>query len=259
MDGVPEDEPTGSLPIKVFLLVGGLGKRLRSLVNDVPKPMAPIHGQPFLEYQLHLLSRYGLRHFVLCAGYMASKIIEYFGDGSRWGYTVEYSVEKTLMGTGGALQLASRFIDADAPFLVMNGDTYFDVDYRAIVAYHQQMQEQRGSFIGTLVLTHSTDKSRYGSVAIDEESKRILSFAEKAQDSNSSLISAGIYVLEPEILRYIPNDRPVSIERDVFPSLCSSSALYGMPVEGLFVDIGTPEGYLYLSQNLAPLLTAKDR
>jgi mannose-1-phosphate guanylyltransferase len=125
-----------------------------------------------------------------------------------------------------------------------------------------------------VVLTHSPDKHRYGSVVLDEKSGRILSFAEKAQsgernvgatlataqkDTSRSLVSAGIYVLEPDVLQYIPSDRPVSIEREVFPRLATLNVLYGLPVEGQFVDIGTPEGYLYLSRHLAPLPTAPDR
>ncbi len=243
---------------KVFLLVGGLGKRLRSLVSDVPKPMAPVHGRPFLEYQLHLLSRHGFRRFVLCVGHMASKIIAHFGDGSKWGYAIQYSVEETPMGTGGALRCASQFIDAGTPFWVMNGDTYFDLDFRAVLAYHQRLRKEKGDLVGTLVLTHNPDKSRYGSVVVDEPSGRILNFAEKTQSLGSSLVSAGIYVLEPEVLRHIPDGRPVSIERQVFPALASLNVLHGMPVQGLFVDIGTPETYIHLDQHLAPLASAKD-
>jgi NDP-sugar pyrophosphorylase family protein len=307
-----EDKLTEPVLPKVFLLAGGLGKRLRPLVNNVPKPMAPIHGRPFLEYQLHLLSRHGFRHFVLCVGYMATRIIEYFGDGSRRGFRVEYSVEETPMGTGGALRCAAGHIDPEMPFLVVNGDTYFDADLRSIVAHHGRQRSQKGApstspgqrpstglrraqsshsgqfpsirlrraqssrsgqrLVGTVVLTHSPDKSRYGSVALDEKSGRILSFTEKAQpggrnvgatlavaqkDTSSSLVSAGVYVLEPDVLQYIPSDRPVSIEREVFPRLAALNVLYGLPVEGQFVDIGTPEAYLYLGQNLAPLLTEK--
>jgi NDP-sugar pyrophosphorylase family protein len=309
-----EDKLTEPVLPKVFLLAGGLGKRLRPLVNNVPKPMAPIHGRPFLEYQLHLLSRHGFRHFVLCVGYMATRIIEYFGDGSRRGFRVEYSVEETPMGTGGALRCAAGHIDPEMPFLVINGDTYFDVDLRSIVAGHGRKRSQKNApstrlrrtqssrsgqrpsarlrraqssrsgqrpstssgqrLVGTVVLTHSPDKHRYGSVVLDEKSGRILSFAEKAQsgernvgatlataqkDTSRSLVSAGIYVLEPDVLQYIPSDRPVSIEREVFPRLATLNVLYGLPVEGQFVDIGTPEGYLYLSRHLAPLPTAPDR
>ncbi|UCC65343.1 MAG: nucleotidyltransferase family protein [Anaerolineae bacterium] len=242
-----------------------MGKRLRPLIGDVPKPMAPIHGRPFLEHQLHLLSRYGFWCFVLCVGYKAAKIMEYFGNGSKWGYTIEYSVEERPMGTAGALRCASDLIDPGAPFLAMNGDTYFDTDFGAMVAFHQRLRSQQDDMLGTVMLTYSSDKSSYGSVVLDEESGRILNFAEKAQmhkkqmtrkkgkEADSSLVSAGIYVLEPDVLQQIPHDRPVSIEREVFPALCSLNALYGLPVEGSFVDIGTPEAYRHLSRNLAPL------
>jgi NDP-sugar pyrophosphorylase family protein len=194
---------------------------------------------------------------------MAAKIMEHFGNGSKWGYTVEYSVEERPMGTAGALRCASDLIDPGAPFLAMNGDTYFDTNFGAIVAYHQRLRSQQDDVLGTVVLTHSSDKSSYGSVVLDEESGRLLSFVEKVQThkeqmarkkgkgTDSSLVSAGIYVLEPDVLPYIANDRPVSIEREVFPILCALNVLYGMPVEGQFVDIGIPETYLYLRQKLA--------
>src|SRR5437773_9112157 len=131
----PSGDSLSALP--AVLLVGGLGSRLRPVAGDVPKPMAPVAGRPFLEYVLLYLHRAGVRRAVLCVGHRAESIRAHFGSGGAFGIDVEYSVERDLLGTGGALRLGARAAGAPA-FLALNGDSFAEVDLPAMVAFHRE-------------------------------------------------------------------------------------------------------------------------
>lgn len=232
--------------MKVFILAGGLGTRIRSMFPDQPKPLIPIHGKPFLEWQIDLLKHQGFTEFILCLSYRADQIQEHFGDGARHGISVAYSIERSPLGTAGALkQAAARF---DATSLVLNGDTYFAADFRALVEAHRQAGDQP---IGTIGLVSARDVSAYGQVLLAND-RRILEFHEKSADNHApGLINAGAYMLEPAVIDFIPAGRQVSIEHDTFPAiLASGKILRGITLEGTFVDMGTPEGYSRLEQML---------
>jgi mannose-1-phosphate guanylyltransferase len=233
---------------RVFILAGGRGTRLRALFPDQPKPMVPVAGQPFLLRQVSLLAGQGFRDFVLCVGYRAEQIAGYFGDGVRWGVRIAYSSESQPLGTAGALKQAAGFWSGAA--LVLNGDTYLDTDYQALVRQHCQ-QAARGA-AGSLGLLRVDDCSRYGQVRLAPDG-RIRQFVEKqAAPAQPGLVNAGAYVLEPSILEAIPAGRAVSIEYDTFPALLAAGAgLFGVALEGTFIDIGTPEGHAALEQRLA--------
>jgi len=232
--------------MNTFILAGGLGTRIQPLFPDQPKGMIRFREKPFLEHQMRLLARHGFRQFVFCIGYKADQIIEYFGDGSRFGWTIEYSVETTPRGTGGALRHAEKFFSATA--LVLNGDTYVDLDYRALVEKHATRRDA----IGTIVVVTMADRARYGQAILDEDN-RIKAFREKsAEFSGTCLVSAGVYVFEPGILEQIPSDQTTSLERDIFPAvLAAGKPLYGSPTPASFIDIGTPLGYERLRAALA--------
>ena len=226
----------------VFILAGGLGTRIRSLFSDRPKCLIPVLGKPFLEWQIERLAGQGFRTFVLCVSHLSEQIIDHFGGGAAWGIQVEYSIEAEPMGTAGALRCAAPFFQETA--LVLNGDTYLATDYRMLIAAHRE-QAPRG-VIGSLGLATVPDTGRYGQVIIDGE-YRIMAFREKTpSQSNTGLISAGAYVLEPSVLDYIPVGRPISIEQETFPAFVADRALCGFSVDGAFVDMGTPEGYTML-------------
>jgi len=233
------------MPLQALILAGGLGKRLQPVVNDRPKPMASVGDRPFLEYQLEWLKCQHVDHLILCVGYRYQQIRDYFGDGERWGLQIDYSIEEELMGTGGAIRRAEQYIQG--PFLVLNGDTFFDIDLADLVNFHHANTEVQG-YVGSIALTEVEDTGSFGSVKLDNHN-RITSFLEKkGNDSSggdiSGLVNAGIYVLEPEILRFIPPDRKVSIERETFPAILESDGkLGGFQAGGVFIDIGTPEGY----------------
>ncbi len=234
--------------MRAFILAGGLGTRLRSIVNDQPKPMADIEDKPFLAHQIEYLRAQGISHVILCVGYLHDNVLSYFGSGQAWGMQIDYSIEATPLGTGGALKHAERFIDNS--FLLLNGDSFFDIDLKKLISFHQARKYEDEAYGGTLALTTVPDASRYGSVQLDENG-RILKFSEKvstnsavAAEISAGLINAGVYVLEKKILKTIPTEQKVSLERMVFPALMKNgSHLYGYEGQEFFVDIGTPQGY----------------
>ncbi len=223
--------------MKVFILAGGLGTRIRSLFPDRPKSMIPFGGKPFLEQLIVLLSGQGFRQFVLCVGYQAEMIMAHFQDGQRLGVEIAYSQEPAPLGTGGALRYAAPYFDA--PVLVLNGDTYLDTDYQAIVAYHKQ----HPGACGTVVVCEVEDAGQSGRVVLDADG-RVVAFHEKQAGVGRGLVNAGVYVFEPHILDYIPAGVQVSLEREVFPALLrAAQPLFGFVVHEAFVDMGTPAGY----------------
>ncbi|RMF49080.1 MAG: hypothetical protein D6755_02840 [Anaerolineae bacterium] len=227
--------------MQAVILAGGLGTRLRSVVSDVPKPLASIHGHPFLAYQIAYLRHQGIHDFVLCVGYLHEHIMAYFEDGSRWGIRIQYAVEESLLGTAGALRNAQSFIDG--PFLALNGDSFLEVDYTALLLFHAKRKKHFPATLGTLVLRRVENASRFGTVQLNG-SGRILAFREKTGEASPAWINGGVYLLEPEILERIPVDQKTSIEKETFPALLESGdLLFGYPVNGYFMDIGTPEGY----------------
>lgn len=228
--------------MQAVILAGGLGTRFRSVVADRPKPMAEAGGRPFLEYQIEFLKRYGIPEFVLCVGYLRDHIIDHFGDGSRWGVTIRYSIEETPLGTGGALKLAEKHVRGT--FLALNGDTYFDVDVGDLLRFHASRRARDPRCAGTLALSRARDARSYGAVVLDHDHV-ILSFDEKpAASSGIPHLNGGVYVLEPEVLGFLPALHKASVETDLFPAvLRSGQRLYGYPSDGFFVDIGTPDGY----------------
>jgi NDP-sugar pyrophosphorylase family protein len=229
--------------MQAFILAGGLGTRLRSIVDDQPKPMADIEDKPFLAHQIEQLKAQGVRHVILCVGYLHDLVMSYFGNGEAWGVQIDYSIETSPLGTGGALKHAEHFVNDT--FLVLNGDSFFDIDLQELMRFHQARKKEDEDCIGTLALTTVPDASRYGSVLLNGKG-RIVTFTEKSaeREASSGLINAGVYVLEPNILASIPVAEKVSIERTVFPSFMrNGSRLYGYEGQEFFVDIGTPEGY----------------
>jgi mannose-1-phosphate guanylyltransferase len=204
--------------------------------------MAPVLDRPFLEWQLEQLARAGLQRFVLAVGHLAQQIRDYFGNGSRWGWEITYAVELILLGTAGAVRNAALAADTqlqpDEPFLVMNGDTYLEADFGALLDAHLT----QGHLL-TIALAYVENASRYGMVQLTDIGE-IETFNEKCSKPASGLVNAGVYVLDPQILSFIPGGRAVSMEHEVFPKLLSSGrAIQGVPLQGPFVDIGTPEGY----------------
>jgi len=220
--------------MQILILAGGLGSRLQKIVSDYPKSMVLIRDKPFLEYLILQLKKYDLTKIVLCIGYLRENIKEYFQDGTRWGVEIEYSEEEKPLGTGGAIKLAESFISSDN-FLVLNGDSYLDIDFNELIEFHKLRQA-----LVTLALVQVSRPDRYGLVEIDKSS-HITSFREKGAISKSNLINGGVYVFQKEVLNFI-SESSVSLEKDIFPKLIGNR-FYGKPQRAYFIDIGVPQDY----------------
>ena len=223
----------------VAIIVGGFGTRLRSVVGETPKGLAIIRGRPFLAYLLDQVMAVGARDVVLCTGYLREQIRSEFG-GVYGSLRLTYSEELSPLGTAGALRLALPMLRSN-PVLVLNGDSYCDVDLNGLLAWHRL----HGSST-TLVLVDVPDTRRYGRVSLNEEG-RILGFEEKRGGRHAGWVSAGIYLLGQELLEAIPAGRAVSIEKEVFPAWIGRN-LYAYKHDGRFLDIGTPETYALAEQ-----------
>lgn len=227
----------------VCILAGGLGTRIRSTFPNVPKPMIPLNGTPFLQIQIDKLIGYGFSRFTLCVGFKAEQIVAHFGK--KWkGCEVSYSIEQNLRGTAGALKYAQARIESST--LVVNGDTYLDIDYRAFASFHDPSLA-----VASIALAKVEDISNYGEVVCNGQD-RIVSFNEKSLDRRSGWVNGGAYIVEPRMLNDIDNDVPVSIEKELFPNLISTGkALFGYKSDARFIDLGTTEGYSIASEWLA--------
>ncbi len=231
-----------TLDLPVVVLCGGLGTRLRSAVSDRPKALAPVGNEPFLAVQLDLLRQRGARRFVLCVGHMADQIEAEFGDGSRFGVRIDYSHDgEKLLGTGGALKRAERFFAPAA--VVVNGDTYIDVDLHQLAHAHAAARTRWRDTGATLTLARMPDASRYGS--IDTDGTCVKAFREKETGTvQSGWVNAGVYVIEHSLLARVPADEVVSLERDTFPAaLRDGLTLAAFSQDAGFHDIGTPDDF----------------
>jgi NDP-sugar pyrophosphorylase family protein len=225
----------------VVILAGGLGTRLRSVLSDRPKGLAPVGDQPFLELQISLLRDQGARRFVVCVGHMATLIHDCLGDGSRLGVQIDYSRETgTLLGTAGALRQAERFFEPFA--LVLNGDTYLAADYAEILDHH--FKERAKAKVGaTLTVCRLDDAARYGTVVLDPTEQFVTGFREKmAEQTGAGWLNAGAYVIERNLLERISKGVPCSLERDLFPAaLAGGVRIAAVRCRKPFFDIGTSE------------------
>jgi D-glycero-alpha-D-manno-heptose 1-phosphate guanylyltransferase len=232
-------------PLPALVLVGGVGSRLRAVSGDLPKPMVPIAGRPFLEYLLRFLRGQDVRRVVLCVGYAADRIRSYFGAGERVGLELDYSEEQELLGTGGALKLGAARA-AGSTLLALNGDSFVNFNVQEMLRTHRA----RGAAV-TVALTRVPDAARFGAVDWDGRSGLIRAFGEKAR-GGPGLINAGVYLVEREVIEAIP-EGVVSLEHRVLPDLAGKRA-YGVVAEGPFVDIGLPEEYRRLLADPGELL-----
>ena len=225
-----------------IVLAGGLGTRLKGVLKGLPKPMAPIRDRPFLEYQMDFWIDQGISRFILSVGYLNQKFSSHFGDSYR-SAQINYAHENTPLGTGGGLLMAAK--NLAEPFLLLNGDTFFEVDLNDLFLFHNEHNAE-----WTMSLFRSKDLDRYMGVDL-EDNGEILSL-QSGGNELTLLANGGVYLVNPSALKRL-NYKPYtksSLENDLLPKFISlGGGLYGFESSGKFIDIGVPEDY-YRAQKI---------
>lgn len=220
-----------------IILAGGMGTRLKTIISDLPKPMAPIMNVPFLTYQLNYLKHFGIKKVIFSVGYLSEKIIAHYNQ-SFENISIEYSIEKNPLGTGGGIRMAMSNLKEDL-VLILNGDSFFDLNLEQFYNLHL---EQKSDF--SLALRYVNNSERYGNIEFNS-SNQITSFIEKNQLNQSGYINAGVYILSKKL--YLQNTKPdinFSIEKEFFEKQLNQLIIKGFEFKDYFIDIGIPEDYL---------------
>ncbi|MFX1500905.1 MAG: sugar phosphate nucleotidyltransferase [Promethearchaeota archaeon] len=226
---------------KGIIISGGWGTRLRPLTCTIPKALIPVVNKPVIERQILLLKSAGIKEIVLAVSVMADVLRMYFGDGSKLGVKIYYTDEKSPLGTAGAIKLAEDYLKDDN-FFMLNGDVILNFNFKEMIYAHAKFKG-----LGVIASKIVPDPSRYGVLITEEQSNKIIKFLEKNEYSPpdgkhiSMPINAGVYILEPEVFKYIKPNRKVSIEHDVFPKLVKEEKLFHYLISGIWKDIGKPE------------------
>ncbi len=224
--------------MKAIVMAGGEGTRLRPLTSNQPKPMVPVVGKPCMEHIIELLRRHGFDEVIVTLAFLPQAIESYFGDGESTGVSIDYSLEATPMGTAGSVRLAAQRIDE--PLLVISGDALTDFDLTSLVRFHTE------SDAAVTIALKAVDNPLDFGIVVTGEGGRIERFLEKPTWGQvfSDTINTGIYVLDPSVLRQIPEDTPFDFSKELFPRLLDlGRPLYGHVCEGYWQDIGNLEQY----------------
>ena len=222
-----------------IILAGGKGTRLQSVVSEVPKPMAPINGVPFLEIQINYWIGQGITNFILSVGYKNEIIVNHFGCKFN-SAVIKYTIENIPLGTGGAILKAINENNISNPFLLLNGDTYFDVSLKHLYEFHSE----KGSNF-TFSVFKSNNTSRYLGLNVDSNMKVVSSDLIK-DVVGTKYVNGGVYLIDPKIFQHIEFERnkQISLESEVIPRLISNNMLsYACEFNAKFIDIGIPEDY----------------
>ena len=220
--------------MQAIILAGGFGTRLQSVLKDIPKPMAPVAGKPFLEYIIRYLSSNGVSKIILSVGYLHEVIYEYFKSDFE-DTKIIYSIETKPLGTGGAIKAALPLTDENE-ILIINGDTYFDVSLQQFYSAHNS----ENAFM-TMALKQMYSFDRYGIVGIDSNN-HITSFIEKNY-FESGMINGGVYILDKKRFMQISLPEVFSFEKDFLEKYYNND-FYGFVSDSYFIDIGIPEDYI---------------
>jgi D-glycero-alpha-D-manno-heptose 1-phosphate guanylyltransferase len=227
--------------MQAIILAGGFGTRLRSVLADVPKPMAPLHDKPFLAYLIDYLILQGVTDCVLSVHYLREQICDYFKDSYR-GISIRYALEDEPLGTGGAIVNSLHSVDQAQPVFVLNGDTFLRMDYRKMFAGHLV------DTLITMALRSLTDCSRYGVVLT--ENNIVTAFQEKGSAA-PGLINAGVYLINPQIFAGFSLPQSFSFERDFLFPQTEQLQPCAYVVDDYFIDIGIPEDYARALQDFS--------
>ncbi|NUM25190.1 MAG: NDP-sugar synthase [Candidatus Buchananbacteria bacterium] len=222
-----------------IILAGGEGTRLRPLTYEMPKALIPVQGRSLTEHVFDIYKRAGVKKIYLSIAYMADKMKEYFGDGSKFGFDIEYLEEPEAMGTAGPLLLLKKQgLIPNENFFMCNGDNLFALDLEKMLRHHQG-----NNAAATIALTKVDDPTHFGIARL--EGDKILEFVEKpsVEQAPSSYASSGYYILSPEVFDYLPDQDFVMVEHDLWPALANAGRLFGFRSDAQWFDTGTPERY----------------
>jgi NDP-sugar pyrophosphorylase family protein len=217
--------------MQAVILAGGEGTRLRPLTYEIPKPMIPINDKPFLEHLLNLLKKNNITRILLCIGYLGEKIKDYFGQGSKWGMSISYSLEDELLDTAGAIKKAEGLLEDS--FLLLNGDTYLSLNYSELIEYFSKSEK-----IGVMAVCKKKGLPGKGSVQL--ENGFIVDY-KKNNENDLGYLDAGVSIYSKKLLELIPQGRAVSLEKEIYPKLIASEELLGYLSVERFYDMGTSE------------------
>jgi NDP-sugar pyrophosphorylase family protein len=249
--GHPSSDARNSEPssdVQAVILAGGLGTRMLPITTSIPKPMIPVNGKPFLHYQLELLARFGLRRVLLLVAYLGEQIEAYFGKGTALGVDLTYSYERKPMGTGGAVKNAAAQLDNQ--FVILNGDTYLPIDYRALL---QSFRERNNSAM-IVAYRPATEASADlvsrlpKNLAVSADGK--ISAYRKRDPQGLTHIDAGVLVLRKDVLDRILPQRKCSLEEEIFPQLIAQREMEAWTTNEAFYDMGSPAGLEALAARL---------
>jgi NDP-sugar pyrophosphorylase family protein len=219
--------------MQAVILAAGLGTRLRPITDTIPKSMVPVKGKPFLEYQINLLKKNNINNIVICIAYLGEKIEDYFGDGKKFGVSIVYAKEKSgPNGTGAALKNAEYFLEKE--FLLLNGDTFLDIDYQSLVLAFKKSQKT-----GMTVVFKNQPKIAKNNMEVGEDFE-ILNY-NKAAEGRANYVDAGVHAFKKNIVDFIPHAKFCSLEEEILPILIAKKQLVAYPVASRYYDIGTPE------------------
>ena len=232
--------------MRAIILVGGFGTRLRPLTNDKPKQMLTVGNKPMLENVIQELSQHGITEVILSMGFKPDIFIDKYPEEVCAGLPIKYVVEPTPLDTAGAIRFAVAESGIKDTFLVCNGDVITETDLSELIDFHKAITAE-----ATISLTPTTNPSQYGIVPTDKSGK-VTGFIEKPSgpDFETNLINAGYYVMEPSVVNRIANDRPVSVETEIFPNMVEDERLFAVPSDRYWIDAGTPETFLKANLDL---------
>lgn len=219
---------------QAVILAGGRGVKMRPLTYEVPKPLITVAGKPVISYAIEMLRDAGIRDIIIAIGHLGNKIKEEVGNGKKYGVNITYSEETKPLGSAGAVRNASSFLQRK-PFIVMNGDVLSEMNLTELILFHQE-----DKFTATMALSTEPNTKGYGVALLRGE--RIVSFIKQDKKQTTQLVNAGVYVMNPSIFSYIPENGGATLE-DVFVRLASEGKLAGYTFDGPWFEVSTPENY----------------
>ncbi len=231
--------------VQAIILAGGLGVRLRPLTYDVPKPMVPVAGKPYLEHQLRLLAEQRITDVVLLTGHLGEQIEDYFGDGASLGLRLRYSREDVPLGTGGALRRAAHLLHED--FVVIYGDSYLPIPYADVA---QLLRDQSAEGVLVVYDNAHADSSVRNNVALSPDG-RIAVYAKDTAATGLTHVDAGVAALSQSVFDFWEPPEKFSLEHDLYTRLTRRGTLYAYETRQRFYDIGTPERLRTIEEFLA--------